>query len=157
MGNYRFNGVPLIQYKDNLITDISNNLTVSWTPGNIFFIKYIIQDGDTAENIAYRLWNDSSLSWIILLINNIVDPFFDWPFRSDELMAYTKNKYGEANVYAPHHYEKNGFVVNYDKDDPTLDMITNFSYEFKQNEKKRTIDIPSDSFMSQFLSQWSEL
>lgn len=157
MANYRFNGVNLVQVGDYLLTDITNNLTIEWSTKNIFFVEYIIQDGDTPENIAYRLWSDSSLSWVLTFINNIIDQFFDWPMRSDELMGYVKNKYGEENVYAPHHYEKNGYVVNYDPNDTQLTMITNYAYVFKQNEKKRTISIPTDAFMQEFLSKWGQL
>ena len=157
MGNYRFNGVRLVQYNNSLITDITNNLTIEWTPGNMFFVEYIIQDGDTAENIAYRLWNDSSLSWIIYYINKIIDPFFDWPLRSNEIMEYVKNKYGTAQVYSPHHYEKNGYIVNKDPNDDSIKVVTNYTYEFNQNEKKRTINLPTEDFIANFLSQWSQL
>jgi len=157
MFNYRFNGVPLVQYNNTLITDLTNNLTVEWTPGNVYFVNYSIKDGDTAENIAYRLWTDSSLSWVLCLINNIIDPFFDWPLRSDELMGYVKNKYGDANIYAPHHYEKDGYVVNYNADDPAIHEITNYVYEFNHNEEKRKIIIPSDGFIQEFLDQWGNL
>lgn len=155
MANYRFNGVPIIQYNDDQITDISNNLTVEWTSGNIFFINYSIKDGDTPENIAYRLWNDSSLSWILCIVNDIIDPFFDWPLRSDELMEYIKNKYGEDHVYSTHHYIKNDYVVNYNPSDPAIRSVTNYTYEFDNNEKKRQIVLPTDSFIQQFLNQWS--
>ena len=157
MYNYRFNGVPLVQYNNTLVTDLTQNLTVSWTPGNVYFINYSIKDGDTAENISYRLWNDSSLSWILCLINNIIDPFFDWPLRSDEMLDYTKNKYGAANVYAVHHYEKDGYVVNYNPDDPSIKPITNYMYEFNKNEEKRKIVVPSDTFIQDFLNEWGNL
>ena len=157
MANYRFNGVPRVQYKDYLITDISNNLTVEWTDGNIFFVNYSIKDGDTAENIAYRLWNDSSLSWIIYIINNIVDPFFDWPLRSDELIDYVKNKYGSDNVYSTHHYIKDGFVVNGKPNDNTVTAVSNYQYEFDRNEEKRQIHLPTETFIESFLSKWGQL
>ena len=157
MANYRFNGVPLVQFQDNMITDISNNITLEWTEGNTFFIDYVIEDGDTAENLCYRLYNDSSLSWILYLVNGKVDPFFDWPLRSDELLEYVKNKYGKDRVYDAHHYTKNGFVVNYNKDDSSLHRITNYQYEFDLNEAKRKILLPTDTFIQTFLNQWSEL
>ena len=155
MGNYRFNGVNLVQYKDNLITDLSNTINVYWTEGNTYFVKYVIKDTDTQENIAYRVWNDSSLSWIINLLNGIVDPFFDWPLRADELMEYIKNKYGEDHILDVHHYEKNGYVVN-QSDDLEIKAISNYEYEFKLNENKRNIILPTDTFMADFLNRWGE-
>lgn len=157
MGNYRFNGVSQVQYNDYLITDITNNLNVQWTEGNVFFISYMIKDGDTPENIAYRLWGDSSLSWILCIVNDIIDPFFDWPLRSDELMGYVKNKYGNDSVYYLHHYEKDGFVVNADPNDPSLVPVSNYEYEFSLNEEKRSIYLPTETFIQTFLTQWSEL
>ena len=157
MANYRFNGVDLVQYGDNLLTDLSHNLTITWTTGNVYFVDYSIQEGDTPENIAYRLWSDSSLSWVICFINNIIDPFFDWPLRSDELLAYVKNKYGENSIYSPHHYVKNGYVVNNDPDDPAIKSVTNYAYEFEQNESKRHIILPSETFIGDFIQQWSSL
>lgn len=156
MSNYRFNGVPQVQFGDNLITDISNNITVEWTPGNVFFINYSIKDGDTPENIAYRLWYDSSLSWVICLINNIIDPFFDWPLRSDELLAYVKNKYGNDSVNSIHHYVKDGYVVNR-SDDPALTTVSNYEYEFALNEEKRQIFLPTETFIQQFIDEWGNL
>jgi hypothetical protein len=134
MANYRFNGVDLVQYGDSLLTDLSQNLTIQWTEGNVYFVDYDIQEGDTPENIAYRLWGDSSLSWIICYINNIVDPFFDWPLRSDELMEYVKNKYGENRVYSVHHYIKGKYVVNYVQGDQQIEPVTNYAYEFANNQ-----------------------
>lgn len=156
MSNYRFNGVPKIQYGSNIITDISHNLTIEWTPGNVFFINYSIKDGDTPENIAYRLWYDSSLSWIICLVNDIIDPFFDWPLRSDELMGYVKNKYGADNINAIHHYVKDGYVVN-KSEDPSITTVSNYEYEFALNEEKREIYLPTEVFIQEFLNGWGNL
>lgn len=157
MGNYRFNGVPQIQYNEGLLTDLSNNLDISWTEGNTFFINYVIQEGDTQENIAYRLWNDSSLSWVISFVNIIIDPFFDWPLLPDELMEYVKLKYGRDQVYAPHHYVKKGYIVNRNDDDKDVHVVSNYEFEAQQNDEKRNIILPTDEFMQQFLEEWSQL
>lgn len=153
MANYRFNGVNIVQYGDNLLTDISSTLNMYWTTGNTYFVKYVIKDSDTPENMAYRLWGDSSLSWIISFINGIIDPFFDWPLRTEELNEYIKNKYGEDHILDTHHYELNGYVVNYSYE-PQLKAITNYEYEFRLNEKKRNITVPTEEFMTDFLSKW---
>ncbi len=156
MGNYRFNGVPTVQYNDSLLTDLTNNLTITWTEGNTFFIDYHILDGDTPENICYRLWKDSSLSWIIDYVNGVIDPFFDWPLRSDELMDYVKEKYGEDNVYNVHHYTKNGYIVSTNPSDKSLIPVSNYKYEFDLNEEKRDIILPTERFIQEFLNKWGE-
>ena len=40
---------------------------------------YIINDGDTPERIAFEVYDDASLWWIILLVNNILDKEKEWP------------------------------------------------------------------------------
>ena len=40
---------------------------------------YPIRDGDTPDSLAEELYGDSTLGWIILLFNDIFDPYFDWP------------------------------------------------------------------------------
>ena len=41
--------------------------------------------------------------WVVLLFNNIIDPQFDWPLKSDTLIDYIDKKYtanGSANTPA---------------------------------------------------------
>lgn len=67
------------------------------------FEAYSIRDGETPESLARRFFNDSFLDWVILLINNIIDPFDDWPRRDNDLYEIVLEKYGDVD--ALHHYE----------------------------------------------------
>jgi len=40
---------------------------------------YTINDGDTPERIAFEAYDDASLWWIVLLVNNILDKENEWP------------------------------------------------------------------------------
>lgn len=65
------------------------------------FYKYNIQDGDTPEIIADKYYNDVEKHWIVLLFNDIVDPQWDWPLDSREIIDYIDKKYtanGAANT-----------------------------------------------------------
>jgi len=65
------------------------------------FYKYNIQDGDTPEIIADKYYNDVEKHWVVLLFNDIVDPQFDWPLDSREIVEYIDKKYtanGAANT-----------------------------------------------------------
>ena len=50
---------------------IKDNLTV--------FTKHIIRSGETPESIAFDLYGDAELHWIILLTNDIYDSYHQWP------------------------------------------------------------------------------
>jgi len=65
------------------------------------FYKYQIQESDTPEIIAYKYYDNAERHWIVLLFNDIIDPQFDWPLKSDTLIEYIDQKYsanGAANT-----------------------------------------------------------
>ena len=55
--------------------EIKNNFTA--------FDEYDVRDGETPENLAFELYGDTNLHWIILHANEILDPRFDWPLGAD--------------------------------------------------------------------------
>lgn len=55
-----------------------------------FFDKYFIEDGERPETIAYKYYGNQDLWWLILILNNIKDPFFDWCLSIDELEEWSK-------------------------------------------------------------------
>ena len=63
------------------------------------YYQYSMQDGDTFENIAYR---------IILFTNKIIDPFYDAPLKYQQFVEYIDNKYGSSTAARNilDHYEK---------------------------------------------------
>lgn len=54
---------------------------------------YEIEEGDTPEIIAEKTYRDAGAWWMILLANEIVDPFFDWPLPYKQFNEYMINKY----------------------------------------------------------------
>jgi hypothetical protein len=63
-----------------------------------YFDEYDIKDGDTPEILADKIYGDSGLHWIILLINEIVDPRFDWPLPYDDFISFCIAKYGSLEA-----------------------------------------------------------
>jgi hypothetical protein len=142
--------MPIVYY-DKVLGNFIHSLGVE-SYNEVNMIEYQIKDYDTPENICYRLYNDSSLSWILLYLNNIIDPFYDWPLNTNELRKYIIDKYGIENMDKPHHYlDKNGKIVNKDSPD-VYSTITNEQYETLLNDEKRAILIPNADVMSSFLN-----
>lgn len=46
---------------------------------------YQVSDGETPETIAYDLYGDPAMHWTIMLANNIMNLYTDWP-KSDSLL-----------------------------------------------------------------------
>jgi len=57
------------------------------------FYKYTIKDSDTPEIIAAKFYDNVERHWIVLLFNDIIDPQYDWPLKSDTLIKYINTKY----------------------------------------------------------------
>ena len=132
-----------------------------------FFTKYQVRGDDRPDNVAFEIYKDSTLDWLVLTANNIVNIQNEWPIPNnvfDELMT---EKYGtyENLIGGIHHYEtievkdaRNVVIVNAGLqvestysitffDERAGDMktvtptipITNYQYEQKINEAKRNI------------------
>lgn len=69
------------------------------------FYDYILKDGDNFEILATNYYGDAQYHWIIMLFNNIVDPYYSLPLSRERLDQYIIKKYGLVNASALHHYE----------------------------------------------------
>ena len=72
------------------------------------YILYEVEDGETPELLAEKVYKDIGAGWIILYTNQILDPQFDWPLSDENFRKYIVEKYGSiANAASTiHHYEK---------------------------------------------------
>jgi hypothetical protein len=64
---------------------------------NLFF-KYEVKGGETPEQIAHRVYGDPEKHWILLLVNQLIDPQFDWVLGPYEFEKHITQKYASLNV-----------------------------------------------------------
>ena len=79
------------------------------------FTKYEINGDDRPDNVAFDFYGDSSLDWLVLLCNNIINIQSEWPMSQKSFDNYLINKYtqsgdSETDTYdriynGVHHYE----------------------------------------------------
>lgn len=96
-----------------VVTDILTRVVVTKELQDKFgvFDEYDVRDTDTPENLAFQFYGDSKLHWILLHFNDILDPRFEWPLSSDNLVNFVNGKY--ASIDGIHHYEdSSGNEVN---------------------------------------------
>jgi len=74
---------------------------------NAYYV-YDVEDDQTPEILADKVYNNPEAHWIILLANDIVDPQYDWPLNYKDFNNYIIGKYGsiETAQTTYHHYEK---------------------------------------------------
>jgi len=154
--------------------------------GNLnFFGKTIIKTNERPDNVAFRVYDDESLDWLILLSNNIINYESEWPMDQISFDNYLMSKYGSyENMYNVHHYEtqeildgnnnlilKKGLEVPqdfsmtyYDSSVGTemianniTDGITNLQYEEKIQEEKQSIYMLKPRYLSVILNEIDDL
>lgn len=78
--------------------------------GNLaFFEKYSIIGDERPDNVAFKIYNDSTLDWVVLLANNILNIQSEWPLTQNSFDRVMLEKYGSyESLYSDiHHYETN--------------------------------------------------
>ncbi len=178
MSNY-FSKVPNVEYVSRLpdakISDyitVKNLFKIGILREDIFqslavFTKYQIKGDDRPDNVAFDMYNDSNLDWLVLICNNIINIQSEWPLLQRDFDRYLLDKYESyENLNNAHHYEtiqiKNNsgavivpaglqvesnysvtyFDFNLGHDvtrSNTAVPVTNYDYELKKEDAKRNI------------------
>ena len=151
-----------------------------------FFEKYKIVGDDRPDNVAFEVYDDSSLDWVILLSNNILNIQSEWPLPQTDFDRFVLDKYGDYNTLynSIHHYEtieiKNtqgvtivpaglqvdsSYSVSYydfftDLQVTTGNLatpITNYEYEEKVENDKRNIYILKPRYLNIVFDDMEEI
>lgn len=130
------------------------------TYGSIY-TKWIVRDDDTPHIIAHKLYNSTHYYWIVLMINRMMNPDFDFPMNDNELNEYIDKKYGVQNTRAFHHWESidTGDVADLpsdiivDDNYPHKIDVDNTEYELKLNDSKRHILLLKPEYLEQVLDE----
>jgi len=99
--NFNQQLVTNILARSTFLREIANNTSIAY--------EYSIKDSDTPEILAHKVYGDPYRNWIILLFNNIINPYYDWPLKNSALENYIVQKYNQTITEATstiHHYEK---------------------------------------------------
>ena len=155
-GNFDFKVVTNLLRRVALRQKIKENTFV--------FDTYDVKNGETPEILAHKLYGNSNLHWIILLVNDITDRYHQWPKNTNQFLAYVNDKY--SDVDATHHYEisqvSGDTTIKIDigtdnTDYPTASIVTNAEYEEALQDKKRKIRLLDPSYIDGFVSEYEKL
>ena len=147
-----------------------------------FFTKYQVVTDERPDNVAFKVYGDSNLDWMILLANNIINVQQEWPLEHQSYYDYLIGKYGsDAALQNIHHHEtreiKNsvgkvivpkglevpsdfsitffdtGLGVQQTISTEIVTEITNQVYEDRLNDAKRNINIIKPQFIGLILEE----
>ena len=169
-----FASFPVIPYDskgDLIFKDVTNllrrvGIRTKLKSNALLYDTYNVKEGETPEMIAHKLYGDSELHFVIMLINDITDRYHQWPMSLPQFQEFINDKYDDPDGI--HHYEStqtSGYtkvkieVFNeVDSDAYTgLTPITNREYEENEQDKKRQIRLLDPSYIEQFVDEFEKL
>ena len=137
--------------------------------GQFIFDTYDVVDGEKPEDVAYKWFGDAQLHWVILMTNNVIDRYYDWPMNSVQFQTMLEDKY--SNPDGIHHYELTqdsgrttsqgpsdySHKVEVTSDTVNASSVSNREYEEREQDKKRSIRLLNQKFLPDFLAEFDKL
>lgn len=160
-----FKKFPTVYYPYN-VNGVDQYIVVKDITINVRFVKevlsnitlwetYDIKDGETPEIIAEKIYGSPLYHWIVMLTNERYDYINDFPLGYYDLEQSTISKYGADHIYDTHHYENDeGYVV--DSSYPGAYEVSNFEYEERMNESKRSIKVIGKPIIEQIVAEFNK-
>ena len=157
--------------RTKLRDDLQNNFTV--------FERYEIPMGFRPDVVAEELYGSDQLDWVVLTVAGILNVRNEWPLSDRDLYDYSFDKYGE-DLNSVRFFETKevkdtngrlilpkGKVVDSNftipkPDEPTATLnpvvgISNYEYETRLNDEKRSIFVLREEYLQQFLNDMREI
>lgn len=110
------------------------------------YYVYELEDGDTPEILADKVYSDAGAAWMIIYANQILDPQFDWPLPYEAFLKHIIDKYGSVETAKTtiHHYEK--VITRTDTSGPE-DVVTEVRLVVnKSSLTDNTLSVPFDNY-----------
>ena len=153
------------------VTDIFRRVKVrnKISDNVILFDKYDVQEGEKPEDIAYKIYGEADYFWVVTLINNIVNRYYDWPLDEYNFQQYVADKY--SNPDGIHHYEITqssgrqtgdgpadySHKLEVNSDTTGAESVSNIEYERREKDKKRSIRILLPKYLATFEDEFRKL
>jgi hypothetical protein len=136
------------------------------------YYPYVVPEGMRPDVLAHQYYGDTIYTWTIYLVNNIIDPYWEWPLSYKDFRTYMIDKYGSIEIAQSqiHHYEytararaeKTGtsvpvpeykLEIDYQTYTETAvderEIIYSYGYEQDLNELKREIQLIDVAYITQ--------
>ena len=141
----------------NLATGFKLNNMIK--EGTIDLLNHVIEGDDKPDTIAYDYYDSSSYTWLVLMSNKILDPYFEWVMNTIEFESFIKKKYGSipaAQAITIHceHKTKNLTVsadsrsVSNGVSASDYDTIDAYTYWDQINDNRRNIKLVNKAYLT---------
>ena len=180
-----FDTIPKIQYDSvgagnpKIVTNLLRRVAVraKVKTNTLMFDTYDVKEGETPEIIAHKLYGDSELHWIVLLVNDVTDRYHQWPMNYSQFLQYVNDKYkksdGTSGADDTHHFElaqssgdtsvkvevyNNLALYGGDQDFySNATTVTNYEYEERLQDERRKIRLLDPRYVDAFIEEFKSL
>jgi hypothetical protein len=124
-----FTNYPTIEYRGKRVRDLTKRSKVrdDILQDPYIFLPYTVREGEKPETIAQLYYGSVDDTWMVLLANNITDPYYEWPMDDEEFNQYFIDKYSELSG------RKNLDVIRWAQDETRDDNIIYWYKEVKND------------------------
>ena len=159
------------QGNQKLVTDIFKRVKVRDKVVNetSLYEFYYVPNGEKPEDTAFKHFGNPELHWIILMTNNIVDRYFEWPLSDADFERFVNDKY--ANADATHHHEITrssgkttgdgpddfSHKIEVNSTDADAQSVSNYEYEQRLQDQKRQIKLLDKAYLNVFIEEFERL
>ena len=144
------------------------------------FNQYTIKNNQRPDQVSLEIYGTMEYDWVVLLTNNIINLYDEWPMSEDELERYIDSEY-EEDADSVHHWVtqkitdtrgrtllRDGRIVSenfsYTRPDgtaiPKEDLvrpISVYDFEAEKNDFKRNIYLLRKEYINGFIEEFSNL
>ncbi|MAK80329.1 MAG: hypothetical protein CMJ17_00390 [Phenylobacterium sp.] len=113
------------------------------------FDFFVIQDGESPDDIASRFYGDPNLYWLVLLSNDIIDPQTEWPRSTqyvDDLLTSTYD--GFAFYFNQNMDIKEGDIIVRHDESATAGVSTQYGVVSRYVKQYRKAECRNTTFSS---------
>jgi hypothetical protein len=91
-----FTKFPIISYNGQLAVNLIPKIkfTEAAKRTGAVYYPYTIEEGERPDIIAANYYDDARYSWLIYMVNDIMDPYYDWPLDDSQFKEFIVKKYG---------------------------------------------------------------
>ena len=166
MAESYFKNFNLIQYANSSVVDITERVVIqdNTLTNPYYYYPVDITNDIRADVVAYNVFQDPYLSWLIYLTNGIHDPYYDWYLVDYEFNLFIKEKYGsienamqKVKYYRNQWYESSNLTIGgYDALTPRQQQYWEPNYDILTTgrlldySRKRNDFIVSTNFVINF-------
>lgn len=183
MSSY-FSHFPIITYLKKEVRDITRRTEFrnKNLKDPLLFLPYTVKEGEKPETVAYYYYGSVDYTWLVLMANEMLDPYSDWALDTDDFHKYLAAKYKEDagsaqlwdvlawtqnenitdNIVFYYREEENGETVRVSPDTFTpasaieggWTVMRVYDYETMLNEEKRNIQLVDEAYKDQIFSEF---